>query len=66
MLECTISEVEFLGSETQIGLQHDGISGLSVTVPGVSKKCVGEQLHIKFNKKDLHFFNEAGDNVASY
>ena len=65
LLECTISEVEFLGSETQIGLEHNGITGLTVTVPGVSNKCVGEQLHIKFNEKDLHYFNEAGDRVAS-
>lgn len=65
LLECTISEVEFLGSETQIGLEHNGITGLTVTVPGVSKKCVGEQLHIKFNEKDLHYFNEAGDRVAN-
>ena len=65
LLECTISEVEFLGSETQIGLEHNGITGLTVTVPGVSKKCVGEQLHIKFNEKDLHYFNQAGDRVAN-
>ena len=65
LLECTISEVEFLGSETQIGLEHNGITGLTVTVPGVSNKCVGEQLHVKFNEKDLHYFNEAGDRVAS-
>lgn len=65
LLECTISEVEFLGSETQIGLEHNGITGLTVTVPGVSNRCVGEQLHIKFNEKDLHYFNEAGDRVAN-
>ena len=65
LLECTISEVEFLGSETQIGLEHNGITGLTVTVPGVSNKCVGEQLHIKFNEKDLHYFNQAGDRVAN-
>ena len=65
LLECTISEIEFLGSETQIGLEHNGITGLTVTVPGVSTKCVGEQLHITFNEKDLHYFNEAGDLVAS-
>ena len=65
LLECTISEVEFLGSETQIGLEHNGITGLTVNVPGVSNKCVGEQLHIKFNEKDLHYFNEAGDRVAN-
>ena len=65
LLECTISEVEFLGSETQIGLEHNGITGLTVNVPGVSNKCVGEQLHIKFNEKDLHYFNQAGDRVAN-
>jgi sn-glycerol 3-phosphate transport system ATP-binding protein len=65
LFECTISEIEFLGSETQIGLEHNGITGLTVTVPGVSTKCVGEQLHITFNEKDLHYFNEAGDLVAS-
>ena len=65
LLECTISEVEFLGSETQIGLEHNGITGLTVTVPGVSNRCVGEQLHIKFNEKDLHYFNQAGDRVAN-
>ena len=65
LLECTISEVEFLGSETQIGLEHNGITGLTVTVPGVSNKCVGEQLHITFNEKDLHYFNQAGDRVAN-
>ena len=65
----SLLEARFLrlssGSETQIGLEHNGITGLTVTVPGVSNRCVGEQLHIKFNEKDLHYFNQAGDRVAN-
>ena len=64
-LACTINEVEFLGAETLIGLEHAGTKGLTVSVAGVSTKSVGEQMHIKFNKEDLHFFNQAGDRVAN-
>lgn len=64
-LACMINEVEFLGAETLIGLEHAGTKGLTVSIAGVSTKSVGEQIHIKFNKEDLHFFNQAGDRVAN-
>ncbi|XXK33154.1 ABC transporter ATP-binding protein [Rhodobacteraceae bacterium nBUS_22] len=65
-LTCTINEIEFLGAETLIGLEHAGTTGLTVSVAGLSTKCVGEQVHITMKKEDLHFFNQAGNREANH
>ena len=62
-LSCTVSEAEFLGSETLIGLEHDGIVGLTVLQPGLAMLAEGERIDITFNDEDLHMFNEVGERI---
>lgn len=59
-LHCTVTEAEFLGSETLIGLAHDGTNGLAVLQPGLHLIPDGQPLSIDFNDSDLHRFDTAG------
>ena len=63
-LACVVSESEFLGSETLIGLDLDGAVGLTVMQPGLALMPAGETLEITFEDKDLHFFDKAGARIA--
>ena len=65
-LSCRVSEAEFLGSETLIGLEHEGAVGLTVMRPGLSIVPVGEHIDITFNDQDLHMFNEAGERITGH
>lgn len=64
-LACQVVETEFLGSETLIGLKHEGTVGLSVLHPGISKLLPGEMVDINFENQDLHYFNQAGERVTA-
>ena len=59
-LICKVTECEFLGSETFIGLDLKGTRGLTVAMPGLKHIPQGEDLEIAFNDEDLHFFDAAG------
>jgi sn-glycerol 3-phosphate transport system ATP-binding protein len=59
-LSCTVSESEFLGAETLIGLSHPDATGLSVLRPGLSLMPVGENVSIRFDDRDLHVFDDKG------
>ena len=59
-LTCKVTECEFLGSETFIGLDLKGSSGLTVAMPGLKHIPQGEDLHITFTDEDLHFFDASG------
>ena len=63
-LTCKVSECEFLGSETFIGLSHPGATGLTVSLPGLRHIPAGEDMEISFSDKDLHFFDAAGKRLA--
>ncbi|MGB1160757.1 MAG: ABC transporter ATP-binding protein [Alphaproteobacteria bacterium] len=63
-LSCIVSEAEFLGNETLIGLEHTGVKGLTVMKPGLSLVPVGERIEVTFNNKDLHVFDQAGRRVS--
>ena len=63
-LSCRVSEAEFLGNETLIGLDHDGISGLTVLRPGLALIPTGERIEVTFNDQDLHVFDQAGNRVS--
>ena len=63
-LSCIVSEAEFLGNETLIGLEHKGIRGLTVMKPGLSLVPVGERMDVTFSNHDLHVFDEAGRRVS--
>ena len=59
-----MSEAEFLGSETLIGLELAGAVGLTVMQPGLALRPAGEAIEISFDDKDLHFFDQAGERIA--
>ncbi len=63
-LACTVSEAEFLGSETLIGLELADTVGLTVMQPGLALRPAGEKVEITFDDKDLHFFDQAGVRIA--
>ncbi len=63
-MTCKVSECEFLGSETFIGLSHPGASGLTVSLPGLRNIPAGEEMEISFSDNDLHFFDSAGQRLA--
>ncbi len=65
-LPCTISESEFLGAETLIGLSHPDATGLSVLRPGLSLMPVGENVSIRFDDRDLHVFDDKGQRVEAH
>jgi sn-glycerol 3-phosphate transport system ATP-binding protein len=62
-LSCSVSEAEFLGSETLIGLEHEGTIGLNVLQPGLSIVPSGQKIDITFDDQDLHTFNSAGERI---
>ncbi len=64
-LTCSISECEFLGSETLIGLQHPGTSGLTVLQPGLSLMEEDTLVDINFEDQHLHIFDSDGQRVYS-
>ncbi len=63
-LLCRVSECEFLGSETHIGLSLEAASGLTVSMPGLKHIPSGEELEISFTDEDLHFFDAAGQRIG--
>jgi sn-glycerol 3-phosphate transport system ATP-binding protein len=63
-LHCTVTEAEFLGSETLIGLAHDGTQGLAVLQPGLHLIADGQPLSLTFNDNDLHRFDTAGTRIT--
>ncbi len=64
-LACKVSECEFLGSETFIGLTHPAANGLTVSLPGLKTIPAGEDMEISFSDSDLHFFDDAGKRLAT-
>jgi sn-glycerol 3-phosphate transport system ATP-binding protein len=63
-LTCKVSECEFLGSETFIGLTHPSATGLTVSMPGLQHIPDGTDLEIAFADECLHFFDTAGRRLA--
>ena len=59
-MTCKVTECEFLGSETFIGLSHTAATGLTVSMPGLRKIPAGEDMDISFSDEDLHFFDSEG------
>jgi sn-glycerol 3-phosphate transport system ATP-binding protein len=64
-LSCVVTESEFLGSETLIGLDHPETAGLCVLKPGLSMMPEGEQIDITFDDENLHVFDGAGKRMAA-
>ncbi|MEQ3725807.1 MAG: ABC transporter ATP-binding protein [Tateyamaria sp.] len=61
---CTVTESEFLGAETLIGLDHAGATGLSVLKPGLAMMAEGNEIDITFNDENLHVFDVNGQRLA--
>lgn len=64
-MSCSVSESEFLGAETLIGLNHEHAVGLNVLRPGLSMMPTGHVIDIFFHDKDLHVFDTAGLRLAT-
>jgi sn-glycerol 3-phosphate transport system ATP-binding protein len=64
-LTCAITESEFLGSETLIGLDHAHATGLCVLKPGMALMPEGEMIDIAFTDESLHVFDDAGHRLAA-
>lgn len=64
-LTCTITESEFLGSETLIGLDHAHATGLCVLKPGMALMTEGDVIDVTFDDNNLHVFDDAGQRMAS-
>jgi len=64
-LNCCVSESEFLGAETLIGLEHEQAVGLNVLKPGLAMMPAGQTMDISFNDKDLHVFDKAGNRLTT-
>ncbi|ARE83880.1 sn-glycerol-3-phosphate import ATP-binding protein UgpC [Roseovarius mucosus] len=62
-LKCRVSECEFLGSETFVGLTHPGANGLVIAMPGLRNIPAGDVLDIDFADDDLHFFDTEGNRL---
>ncbi|GAW33800.1 sn-glycerol-3-phosphate import ATP-binding protein UgpC [Roseovarius sp. A-2] len=62
-LTCRVSECEFLGSETFVGLTHPAATGLTISMPGLRNIPAGEELEIDFADDDLHFFDAGGNRM---
>jgi sn-glycerol 3-phosphate transport system ATP-binding protein len=63
-MRCTVTESEFLGAETLIGLDHTGAAGLCVLKPGLSMMAEGTEIDINFHDENLHVFDAAGQRLA--
>ena len=64
-LSCRVSESEFLGAETLIGLDHPEATGLTFVRPGLSLMSVGEEVSITFEDAHLHVFDTNGHRVEA-
>jgi len=64
-LSCTVTESEFLGSETLIGLDHASATGLCVLKPGLAMMAEGAAIDITFQDEHLHAFDGSGKRMAT-
>ncbi|MGJ5618078.1 ABC transporter ATP-binding protein [Sulfitobacter sp. MF3-043] len=64
-LSCIVTESEFLGSETLIGLDHAHTEGLCVLRSGLSLMAEGEEIDITFQDDNLHVFDGSGQRMAA-
>ena len=59
-LSCVVTDCEFLGAETFIGLAHERANGLTVKLEGKANLELGALVDITFDDKDLHVFGPEG------
>ncbi|MCF6234568.1 MAG: ABC transporter ATP-binding protein [Rhodobacteraceae bacterium] len=62
-MTCTVTDCEFLGAETFIGLAHEQANGLTLKLDGKADMKIGMQVKITFDDQDLHVFDPAGQRV---
>jgi len=60
LLQCVVSECEFLGSETFVGLSHEQANGLTVKLEGVTSIPEGTKVGISFPANAMHVFDKSG------
>ncbi|MBL1435702.1 MAG: ABC transporter ATP-binding protein [Rhodobacteraceae bacterium] len=59
-MACTVTDCEFLGAETFIGLAHESANGLTIKLDGKAHMEIGSKVEITFEDKDLHVFGPTG------
>lgn len=59
-LQCVVTECEFLGAETFVGLHHDHANGLTVKLPGVNTIPTASTIGIDFPDSAIHIFDPDG------
>ena len=64
-LQCLVTDTEFLGAETFIGLDHIQAKGLTLKLPGLQHIEQGEKVEINFKDQDIHIFDSSGSRVQT-
>ena len=64
-LQCLVTDTEFLGAETFIGLDHIQAKGLTLKLPGLQHIEQGEKVEINFKDQDIHIFDSSGCRVQT-
>jgi sn-glycerol 3-phosphate transport system ATP-binding protein len=59
-MQCVVSECEFLGAETFVGLTHRQANGLILKLPGINSIPVASTIGITFAADAMHFFDQNG------
>ena len=62
-LQCRVTDAEFLGAETFIGLEHLKAKGLTLKLPGLQHIEQGQAVEINFDDQEIHIFDEFGDRL---
>ena len=62
-LQCSVTDIEFLGAETFIGLEHLKAKGLTLKLPGLQHIEQGQTVRITFEDQDIHIFDEFGERL---
>ncbi|MEM7168586.1 MAG: ABC transporter ATP-binding protein [Pseudomonadota bacterium] len=62
-LHCRVTECEFLGAETFIGLEHPKARGLTLKADGLNMMPNGQEVEISFSEGSLLAFDEDGQRI---
>jgi len=62
-LQCSVTDIEFLGAETFIGLEHLKAKGLTLKLPGLQHIEQGQTVGITFEDQDIHIFDKFGERL---
>lgn len=64
-LQCQVTDCEFLGAETFIGLEHPQAQGLTLKVAGLKNIPAGQVIDITFARETLLSFDKEGRKISA-